>query len=316
MNMKNIVKVLAVLAVAAGFASCNQYEQYKTAPYASVDVRAVEIEESEAGTLYNLPVHVYNKTGACTLTYAITEVTAKNGKHFVPSSTSGVLEFPAGTDSLAIGVTVKGQPGEYTGNLTFSIDLVSATEGVTIGALKSCVITIKDLDHPLSAMFGTYTMSGVTINSNGGLSLPEWSLTMAAVDGDPTKVSLSSLTAFDYAYGAYMDGSLAVVGTVSEDHKTITIATPQEVEGTAGSWGSSEHFVFYKHEGYTGGIGNYITDPAEVVFTLAEDGAYYTSDSFGFSIPSDLADYPDMFYYYAIVMSNFSPNYPTSFKKD
>ena len=314
--MKNIVKVLAVLAVAAGFASCNQYEQYKTAPYASVDVRAVEIEESAAGTLYNLPVHIYNKTGACTLTYAIKEISAKNGVEFIPSSTSGVLEFPAGTDSLAIGVTVKGQPGTYTGNLQFSIDLVSATEGVTIGALNSCVFTVKDLDHPLSAMFGTYTMAGITINSNGNLSYPSWGFTMSAVDGDPTKVLITDITAFSIAYGAYMDGSLGVVGTVSEDHSTITIETPQEVEGTAGSWGSSENFVFYAHEGFAGGIGNYITDPAQVVFTLGEDGAYYTTDSFGFSIPSDLADYPDMFYYYAIVMSNYNANYPTYFVKD
>ena len=120
---KNIVKIIAVAAGAVSILACNKVSTYTPAPYAVIDSRSIEVEESEAGKLIQIPVYVYNRDGECSVTYTFEEGSAKNGKHFTPANTSGVLNFPAGTDTLAIEVKVIGEPGTYTGNQDFTVKL-------------------------------------------------------------------------------------------------------------------------------------------------------------------------------------------------
>ena len=105
---------------------------------------------------------------------------------------------------------------------------------------------------------------------------------------------------------------MPVIGTVSADKKTITFDCPQTTTGDASAFGyTTETFVLYGHDGSV-----YKTDPFQIVFTLDEaSGAYTTTDAYGFSTPTDLAGYPDMFYYYAVVFSNAYEAYPTVLKK-
>ena len=67
-------------------------ETYKAAPFATLDVRSATVTESAAGTVYALPVHVNNATGDCTVTYAIEDITAKNGLDYTPADASAFEE--------------------------------------------------------------------------------------------------------------------------------------------------------------------------------------------------------------------------------
>ena len=305
--MKNIVKAIAVLAGVASLAACNKYADYNWTPFVSMDIRSATIEESDPATNWTLPVHLYNYASACTVTYTVEAVSATAGVDYTVADASGVLNF-TGNDTQNITIAITGQPGTYTGNLMFRVKLASATNDVTLGAISTCNVTIKDLDHPLSALFGEYDFSGITYAS--GWSYPTWTMTMGAVDGDPTKVVIDNITPFSVAYASYV-GDMSVIGTVSADKKKITVAALQTA-GDASAFGY-DTFTFYKHGGASG---EYITDPAVVTFTYDEEtGAWITSDSYGFSHPDDLVDYPDLFYSYCVIFSDFNPKYPTYFKK-
>lgn len=305
--MKNIVKAFAVLAAAASLVACNKYADYNWVPYVSLDLRSVTIEESDPATTWTLPVHLYNHPGACTVTYTVEGVNATAGVDFVVNDATGVLNF-TGNDTQNITVSITGQPGVYTGNLQFRIKLASASDDVTLGSISTCTVTIKDLDHPLSAMFGEYTMCGVTYSD--GWIYPSWTATISPVEGSTTKIAFENITPFSVAYGSYT-GPMVVIGTVSADKKTITFATLQQT-GDASAFGY-DTFTFY---GHGGADGEYSTDAGVVTFTLDEaSGRWTTTDSFGFSHPDDLVDYPDLFYDYCVLFSDFNPNYPTYFVK-
>lgn len=306
--MKNKIKSFALLAAVAGLVACEEVGVYETAPFVSMDVRTAVVEESNPATVWSLPVHLYNYGSATTVTYTVEAVTATAGVDYTVADGSGVLNF-TGNDTQNISVSVTGQPGVYTGNLTFQIKLASATNDVQLGAVSTCTVTIKDKDHPLVAMFGEYTMCGVTYSDQ--FLYPEWTMTISPVEGSLTMIQIDHITPFSLAYEAYV-GPMPVVGTVSADMKKITFATPQQT-GDASAFDLEGPFSFYSHGGFNGA---YITDPAVVTFTLDEaTGRWTTTDSFGFSHPDDVVDYPVLFYDYAVIFSDASPSLPTYFKK-
>lgn len=308
MYMKNIVKAIAVLAGVAGLAACTKYADYTAVPFASLDFRSATVEESDPAGTFNLPVHVYNHDGACTVTYVVEAGSAKEGVDYTLVDASGVLTFPAGTDTQNISVSISGQPGVYTGNLKFSITLKSASDDVQIGSFKTCTVTVKDVDHPLANLFGDYTMKGITVNSDEDLDGVKWTMSISPVEGSADKIKIGHISPFDVAYNI---GDLSVIGTVSADKKTITIAYPQDTGTEASAFSIPENFVFYGHGGPSGG---YIDAEGVVTFTLGDNGVWKTTDSYGFSTPSDIAAY-NLFYYYAVVFSEADPDYPTTFVK-
>ena len=306
-NMKNIVKAFAVLAGVSALAACNKYAEYNWTPFVSLDVRSATITESDPATAWTLPVHLYNHDGACTVTYTVEAVSAKEGVDYTLADASGVLSFPAGADTQNIVINISGQPGVYTGNVKFAITLKSASDDVQIGNTNTCSVTIKDLDHPLTNLFGEYTFKAVSVNEDGELDALKWTMHISPVEGSVNKILIDHITPFAVAYNI---GDLTVTGTVSADQKTITIGYPQDTGTQASAFKLTENFTFYGHEGPSGG---YIVADGVVTFTQDSDGVWKTTDSYGFSTPSDLVEY-DMFYYYALVFSNFS-DYPTTFVK-
>lgn len=217
MYMKNIVKAIAVLAGVAGLAACTKYADYTAVPFASLDFRSATVEESDPAGTFNLPVHVYNHDGACTVTYVVEAGSAKEGVDYTLVDASGVLTFPAGTDTQNISVSISGQPGVYTGNLKFNITLKSASDDVQIGSFKTCTVTVKDLDHPLSSILGDYSASGEDVFGRGIV----WPLTFSADEENDHKVWIKNIVGFAYYNG--LDWDMSVYGIVSDDLKTITI---------------------------------------------------------------------------------------------
>ncbi len=310
--MKNIVKLFALAALCAGLFSCQDKPTYNEVPFVSMYRTSATIEESQAGVVYNIPVKVYHAKGATSVTYTVSG-NATSGVDYSFSDKGGVLNFPAGTDSLAIPVRVTGQPGTFTGNLNFKVQLTGATDGVTLGGTTAFVMTIKDLDHPLSALFGDYEMKALSATNSGGAAYPTWTMKMSQYEGDPTRIWMSNLTYFSAtAYASYTK-DCPVWGKVSDDKKTITIPLPQLTTGSLEAFmGPGEQATMFAHEGLGG---NYITKDTDVVFKLQDDGRWVTQDNFGIGHPDDLADYPDLFYEYCVNYSSYNANYPTYFKK-
>ena len=293
-------------------ASCNKVSEYNRVPFVTLNTASATVNEADPATTWFLPVIVNNHPKACTVTYTVEAISAKAGVDYTVLDAAGVLEF-VGNESKNIAISVSGQVGTYTGDLKFRVKLVSATDGVELGDISTCTVTVKDLDHPLSALFGEYTMRGVTYDSDqGSYVYPSWTLTISPVEGSTTKVQLKELVPFGIYYKTYI-GDLYLTGTVSADKKTITVASLQKT-GNATAFGyDGDQFTFYLHGGAGG---EYITDPGKVTFTLDNSGRWVTADSFGVSHPDDLPDYPSMFYEYTVVYSNLSASYPTYFVKN
>ncbi len=309
--MKNTIKALALAVLAAGLVSCVDKPEFTTVPFVSMYRTSATVTETAGGTVYSIPLKLYNTSDATSVSYTVSG-TAKNGVDYTFADQSGVVNFPAGTDSTAIVVNVTGQPGVFTGNLNMRVTLESATAGVTIGNFKSFNMTIKDVDHPLSALFGTYTMAAVSVTNNGDVVYPKWTVNVSQFDGDATKVWFDNLTYFSAVpYHSYT-GNAPVFGIVSADKKTITIPLPQKTTGSLNAFGLDNIYMF-AHEG-AGGV--YLTDNVDIVFKLNDDGAWTTEQCFGAGHPDDLADYPDLFYEYCVNYSNFNSGYPTYLKKN
>jgi len=150
------------------------------------------------------------------ITYPETKA-AKQGVNFDLVSTSGVLSFNEAKRTDYIEVSFK-YDGVYTGDLSFNIVL---NEGATVGtgAANTCKITVADVDHPLSAILGTYTMSGTSYWEDGAV---KWKMTLYKDDADDHKVWLNNLA--DVSTMRTLD----FYGNVDEDLSTIIIPFGQE----------------------------------------------------------------------------------------
>ncbi len=313
--MKSTIKILMAAAAVAGLAACTDNPEYKSVPFVSLDRASVEVEESDPATLLTIPVRVYNNKSGCTVTYTVTDVSAVAGTDYTLVDDSGVLTFAAGEDSLAVQLSITGQPGTFTGSRTLVVELGTANNGVTLGSLSACQVSIKDLDHPLADMFGAYSMEGVAYYSSSsaaGYYIWDWTMNMTAYDGDATRVWLDNIVFFSSSdgYGSYT-GDCPVYGVVSDDHKTITVPLPQRTTGDLSAFGYDYAWMYY-HDG-----SNYVTTDKDVVFTLDEStGVWSTTDGYGISHPDDLEDYPDSFYPLAVMYSGRYSSYPTTFVKN
>lgn len=313
MIMKNIFRFLAVASAFAGLVSCVKYAEYTTTSYASVDASSVKIIEpavDASAVTYKFPVHVYNATSDCSVSYEIKDVTAKQGVDYTIVNGTGVLSFPKGVETQEIEFTITGQPGTFTGDVSFQVILKEATNNVVIGAISAAKITIADKDHPLVSLFGEYNLSAVFSNA-GGYSYTTWSLNITEYVGDVTRVWLDNLVFYAYQYPGDFSGTPQVYGIVSDDMKTITIPTPQDtgVDCKAGwNFGDVDYEVWL----YRTSKLSFEVDQTPIVFTLQEDGTYTTDADYAFNVPSKEDAFP---YYYGNVISTFNPNYPTVLKK-
>ena len=307
--MKNIFKIAAVALAVAGVFSCTPKAEYRRSDYASMYTASMNVDEN-VGSI-EIPVRLYSTSANETkVTYKVVEGGAKANENFKVGG-DGVLTFAAGDTLKVIPVTIVNKAGEFTGALDFAIVLESATNDALIGAFNECNVTIGDLDHPLTSLFGDYSLMTVFLQSNGSVGATTIDCTLSQYDGNPYRVWLSNLIPFcdSKFYKSYCDGPTKVYGEVAEDLSTITIPTPQTLGTTgAAAFGVSEYFVLYP----TDDDDNFLTDPSQIVFVRQDDGSYITETPYGMTAadPSE-----GMFWYYMNVFSTFSAKYPTQLVK-
>lgn len=221
--MKKIFYLISIVVLGFLAASCNLNE-FPTFDdndaFAAFKTSSVTVAEN-VGTV-NIPVHVSSLKGvATTVSYEFVNGSASQGVDFEDASGSGTISFAAGESEKYITVKIIEHPGVFTGDLRFSVKFKS-TGDVKAGVGNSCAVTINDLDHPLSAILGSYSCK--TKDAWGGDN--EWTMTFIKDDSDVTKVWIYNIWAADSWAG--MD--TIYYGIVDDDMTTITIPLGQESE--------------------------------------------------------------------------------------
>lgn len=310
-----LFKILFASALALTLASCNSHKLEVTSfNFVTFDSRSASITE-DVGSI-SIPVSVFPgkvdkefrvsvKANAASTAVAEENYTIEND----------VLTFSPSDEETTknIVVNIVNKEGIFTGNLSLVLELASVSvDDVVISGSTSYTITIKDNDHPLTALFGEYIMYGI-YNTESGYSYAAWKMNITADEEDVTKIWIDNCTYFHYAYASYCgDGSVYAI--VNADKTKITIPTPQICVGTAeAAFSVKENWVLYKYDGDNLSA-SFITGPDEIVFELdAESGEWITKDSYGLSTESYVDD--GWFYYWMNTFGNLNPKYPTYFKK-
>lgn len=250
----NFKYIMTALTVAVLSISCHNKVDYEYEKFVTMDHYVYSVNENVGEIV--LPVHIYNQDcHEVQVSVKSVDGTAVAGTDYeLLSPTSGVLTFPGGTDSLVVKVAIKPHEGVYTGNKSFKVQVASTTDGVVNGDLTTAVVTINDLDHPLSAILGDYTATGLVASAGGAA---QWKVTFAANEESVSKVNVINLSWFDET----------VVGDVSEDMNVITIPYGQLYEAS----GYVTMFCGY-------GIGGYYEDEGNLILTRTETGWEQSSD--------------------------------------
>lgn len=253
--MKNILKyTICALGLSVAF-SCSKLNE---TPVFSVEDsfvafdKASMIVDENVGKI-SLPISVASiDPVGVTVAYEVVDGTASSGTNYKLINEAATVVFDGQARSSVIEIDIVDIAGEFTGDLTFTVNLVSAGE-LNIGHNKSCKVTIADLDHPLSDILGTYSVNGQSY-FNGPA---KWDAEFTKDAADLTKVWMRGL-APDFA----TPGDL-IYGIVSEDHNTITIPIGQILP-----YSSTYNAYFYAFDG------SGIYDETEVPsITLTREGA-------------------------------------------
>lgn len=234
-------------------ASCSRKLEFQHETFATFDAVSFMVDET-AGTT-TIPVSIYNPTGA-PVSIAVSGVdgSAVNGVDYeIVSPASGILNFSGEETTQNIEVSITGFVGEFTNNKVFTIQISSATEGVSVGNYNEAKVTIKDLDHPLSAILGQYTAAG-TESWDGAIT---WPVVIDKDDNDVTAVQITN----------FLNLGETLAGSVSDDMTVITVPFGQE-------------FPYGQYIGvYVGfGPGGYYTPSGNLILTATENGWVQTTD--------------------------------------
>ena len=262
--MKNIFfKIMAGAALVTAFASCelNDFPTFDEADsFVAIDKTTIMVNET-AGQVV-IPVTIASVDPMKTaVTYEIVDSTAKVNKHYKLNSNyeSGVLSFDGTTRTQNIVVDIIDSTGVYTGDLMFTVNLLSGGKNLNLGASSTCVVKISDLDHPLADILGEYTVTGEDF-AQGKFS---YTMTLTKDDTDINTVWI------DYVCPLAIGNPMAVYATVSPDHKTIRIPCGQQTK-------AGLIFVEYTYDN-----GHYVGNSGSVDMVSTTPGVFTTEQGIG-----------------------------------
>ena len=153
---RNIILFVAATVALLLAASCNRKVEYQFESYATLYNSSYAVAEN-VGEL-RIPVLVNNTNGAdVQISVKVNEGKALDGVDYeVVSPANGLLSFTGETDSLDVVIKIIAFEGEFTGAKDFSVNITSATDGLSVGTINSANVIIQDLDHPLSMLAGQW----------------------------------------------------------------------------------------------------------------------------------------------------------------
>lgn len=260
--MKAVYKTMISAMAAVSVISCDLnktpvFEECKS--FAAFDKTSVVVNEN-AGTV-SIPVTIASSDPRkVAVAYQTVDGNAKEGVNFRLEDASAVLAFDGKARTMNIVIKVIDLPGEYTGDLSFTVQLVD-TGSIDLGANKSCTVRIADLDHPLASILGGYEANGEE-NWDGPLT---WSVNF---DKDPEDISVVRIT------GLIPGENITVYGNVSEDLSSIYIPI-----GQSGAYNSSYNWLFVKFMS-----GGYFNREGSLELAATANGWVMTDPEWGYGI--------------------------------
>lgn len=223
--MKKIFLLLNIFAVCL-LASCNKNE-FATFndKDAFVAFGKASYSIAEDGATLTIPVTLASVAGIeTTVTVSGVDGTAVNGVDYAVKN-GGNLVFNAQTRTANVEVEIINRPGEYTGDLSFSLEF-SNLGTVNAGAQKTTSVTIQDKDHPLSPILGTYAAKELDFWG----SEYSWNIQLEKDSADETKVWILDLEPYFASYGYVASvGYNVFYGVVNGDMTEISVPLNQSI---------------------------------------------------------------------------------------
>ena len=231
--MKLNIKYLSfLLAGAVALASCDKNEpnvfddKDAFVAFGQVSVSYNEDYSKDSTMTFKIPVTLASVKGLEeTVKFEIvapedSTKAAKAGVNYELVTTTGVLSFNAENRTQYIEFLTM-PDGEYTGDLTFSVKL-HPTETLAVGTESECVVTICDIDHPLTFMLGAYTATG-TDYWDGPSS---WTITIYKDADDDHKVWFDNI----FNNAGWAVEKTRFYGVVNDEKTVVNIPFGQEAE--------------------------------------------------------------------------------------
>lgn len=227
--MKKIYYIAAAIVLMTS-ASCNRAIELQPQTFATLDAVTFSVDETVGKVA--VPVSIYNPTGA-EVQVTVKAVDGKGVKgvdYEIVSPASGILTFSGETTTQNIEVEITDFSGEFTGGKDFTIEIASATAGVSVGSYDTAFFTIKDLDHPLAAFIGDWT-GGPLVDFFYG---DQYALNISIVsnDNDPTFNSVLIQNIDPYFAGAGFSaasGCNIFLAVANEDRTQLLLESGQPV---------------------------------------------------------------------------------------
>ena len=274
--MKKLSKILLGAGIVASLAACDRKAEFTTSSFVAFNASSAEVAE-DAGSL-QIPVYAYAKNGdyafprsesaSTSVTFEVVDGTAVNGTDFTVEPANGVLTFN-GSSEGSITVTPVNHAGVRTGDLSFTIRLTGASDGYTLGGSRETTVTIRDLDHPLASILGSYTATG----TDQMLGQGSWTVTLSADESDESIVWVTGVNPLAAS------NNVSVPGTVTTaDDGSFTITMPYGYD--TGVQANAGTLVFCSCD-YSGGY--FVDEEGQAVLTQTSTSpvTFYTEDSFG-----------------------------------
>jgi len=240
--MNKILLYLTILVSIVLFGACNLNEspEFNDAD-AFVAFGGTRFSAEETSGVLKVPVRLTSlSTLSTVVTFEVIDSTAVAGRDFELSGGASVLNFDGNDPVQYIEFNILPHEGEFTGDRVFGIALKDAGD-VNLGSNDTTYVTILDLDHPLSAILGTYTAVG-TSYFNGTES---WTVTITKdPEGDVSKVWITNLVA------GGSSASTPLYGVVNEDKTELKIPVKQTI-AVSSSYPSILFEGFYGPDGAT-----------------------------------------------------------------
>lgn len=185
----------------------------------------VSEDYSVDGKIFAIPVTLASVKGIeTTIRFEVTEPETNGavaGTNYELVTAAGVLSFDA--EHRTSYIKIKTLPdGDFTGDLKINIELFG-NEEVNVGSENLATLTFSDVDHPLTAFFGTYTMSGTKYGASSPVS---WEMEIFKDPEDVTMVWFYNLM----GNSGWAGDDIVYYGVVNEDKTEITLPFGQESE--------------------------------------------------------------------------------------
>ena len=190
--MKKFNSIFLILCGVAVMASCSKLNTMPvfeaSESFAAFTITSISVDENKGQVVIPVQVASIDPVNT-TVSYKITPGTAVEGTDYKDTNESAILTFKNESRQENIVINIIDRQGDYTGDLTFTIDLIAAT-GLKLSMEKTCKVTISDLDHPLAEILGEYNASA-TSSYDGAVT---WTMTMIKDPKDNTMVWIDQLT--------------------------------------------------------------------------------------------------------------------------